>query len=148
MEDNNEKKYVLNIYNTCTGRREDVEVNKEVYKAFKQSYWKEKNNDRSFYKHTYPISALEGANSQEERFEELTSKECPIEVLTEIKDELDSCLSMISETMRKRLLLYYSYGYSIKQIAEMDNVSFDAVKQSIMIGKEKIGKFFKGDSPN
>ncbi len=69
--DNNDKKYTLNIYNTCTGCCEDVEVSEEVYIAFKRSYWNEKKSDKRFYDHTIPISALDGAASQEDRFNEM-----------------------------------------------------------------------------
>lgn len=143
--DNNDKKYMLNIYNTCTGCYEDVEVSEEVYIAFKRSYWKEKNDNRRFYKYTYPISALEGADTQEDRFDELSAQDCPVEIQIESRDEQERYLSILSETMRRRLLLYYSYGYSIKQIAEMEKVSFDTCRESIKRGKEKIKKFFEGD---
>lgn len=61
---------ILTIYNTCTGKYEDVEVTKEVYEAYKRSYWNEENRDRSFYKHQSTLSSLIG-NDNIDNFHEL-----------------------------------------------------------------------------
>ena len=138
MNNNSEKRYTLNVYNTCTGRHEDVEVTEEVYNAFRRSYWNEKKNNKRYRDKTYPFSALCGSDSCEEKFSEFASDNCLVERETELRDEAERCFSMVTETMRRRLLLYYCHGYSIKEIAEMEQVSFDAVRQSIETGKEKI----------
>ena len=54
--------YTLSVLNTCTGKYEEVEVTKEVYEAYKRSYWNEENRDRSFYKHQATFSSLTGSD--------------------------------------------------------------------------------------
>ncbi len=141
---NTEKKYVLNIYNTCTGRNEEVEVTREVFKAFKRSYWKEKNSDRSLYKHTYSISALEGADSQEDSFCEFAVDDLFPEYIAD-KDLCDRLLSCLSETAKRRVELYYFNGLNMSEIAEIEGVSFQKISTSIKGALKKMKKiYFQG----
>lgn len=138
--DNNEKKYTLNIYNTCTGCCEDVEVSEEVYIAFKRSYWNEKKSDKRYYDHTFPISALDGAASQEERFDEMADDSSDFSVLIADRDLCERLLSCLSDTARRRIKLYYFYGYKMSEIAQMEGVSTQKISVSIKRAIEKMKK--------
>lgn len=138
--DNNDKKYTLNIYNTCTGCCEDVEVSEEVYIAFKRSYWNEKKSDKRYYDHTFPISALDGAASQEERFDEMADDSSDFSVLIADRDLCERLLSSLSDKARQRIELYYFYGYKMSEIAQMEGVSTQKISVSIKRAIEKMKK--------
>ena len=44
----------------------------------------------------------------------------------------------LPDVQRKRLLLYYDYGFSLKEIAKLENCSIRAVQYSLDIGKKKL----------
>lgn len=138
--DNNDKKYTLNIYNTCTGCCEDVEVSEEVYIAFKRSYWNEKKSDKRYYDHSFPISALDGAASQEERFDEMADDSSDFSVLIADRDLCERVLSSLSDKARQRIELYYFYGYKMSEIAQMEWVSTQKISVSIKRAIEKMKK--------
>ena len=138
--DNNEKKYTLNIYNTCTGCCEDVEVSEEVYIAFKRSYWNEKKSDKRYYDHTFPISALDGAAYQEDRFNEMADDSSDFSGLIADRDLYERMLSCLSDKARRRIELYYFYGYKMSEIAQMEGVSTQKISVSIKRAIEKMKK--------
>lgn len=47
----------------------------------------------------------------------------------------------LSEVMRKRLILHYEEGLTVKKIAEIEGVSECSVKDSLRLAKKKIKKF-------
>lgn len=49
----------------------------------------------------------------------------------------------LPEIQRKRLLLYYDYGFSLKEISKIENCSIRAVKYSIDIAKKKLEEKIK-----
>ena len=63
----------------------------------------------------------------------------------EMKKLFWQAIGELPDVQRKRLLLYYDYGFSLKEIAKMENCSIRAIKYSIDIAKknleEKIKKF-------
>ena len=138
--DNNDKKYTLNIYNTCIGCYEDVEVSEKVYIAFKRSYWNEKKSDKRYYDHTFPISALDGAVSQEDRFNEMGDDSSDFSGLIADRDLCERLLSCLSDTARRRIELYYFYGYKMSEIAQMEGVSTQKISVSIKRAIEKMKK--------
>lgn len=56
----------------------------------------------------------------------------------EMKKLFWQAVGELPDVQRKRLLLYYDYGYSLKEIAKMENCSIRAVQYSLDIGKKKL----------
>ena len=52
--------YVLNVYNTCTGRYEEVEVTKEVYTVYKRTGWNLEYDNKRFHKFQSTQTEFEG----------------------------------------------------------------------------------------
>jgi RNA polymerase sigma-70 factor (ECF subfamily) len=61
----------------------------------------------------------------------------------EMKKLFWQTIGELPEVQRKRLLLYYDYGFSLKEIAKMENCSIRAVKYSIDIAKKKLKEKIK-----
>jgi len=69
-----EKVYLLNVYNTCTGQYERIQVTKEVFNTYRQTQWQIEHNDKRFFKNEIQMSSLIGAeNNGYERFDEFTN---------------------------------------------------------------------------
>ena len=61
----------------------------------------------------------------------------------EMKKLFWQTIGELPEVQRKRLLLYYDYGFSLKEIAFRENCSIRAVKYSIDIAKKKLEEKIK-----
>lgn len=66
------------------------------------------------------------------------------EVLKQIEyNELKLGILKLSEVQRRRLVLYFFYNLTLREIADIDNCSPRAVKDSIDISLQKLKKFIK-----
>ncbi|WP_313232592.1 RNA polymerase sigma factor [Tissierella praeacuta] len=61
----------------------------------------------------------------------------------EMKKLFWQAIGELPEIQRKRLLLYYDYGFTLKEIAIMENCSIPAIKYSIDIAKKKLEEKIK-----
>jgi len=79
-----QKQYILSVYNTLSGRFEEVTVDEVVYNTYRRTGWGIENNDRSFYDHEIQFSALIGNKDDAfENFSEfISSKDDPEKVVT------------------------------------------------------------------
>ncbi|MDE7412615.1 MAG: RNA polymerase sigma factor [Muribaculaceae bacterium] len=57
--------------------------------------------------------------------------------------DLYSALDLLSPTERTSILLFYMEGYSVKEIAEIEEESQDAVKQHLSRGRKKLKKLIE-----
>ncbi len=57
---------------------------------------------------------------------------------------LYQALSRLPDKERTSVLLYYMEGYSIKEIAELEHLSVDAVKQHLSRGRKHLNKLIHG----
>lgn len=145
MENKKEKQYVLNIYNPCTGRREDTVVSEKVFKEYKRSYWREHKNNLKHQYHEIPFSALTTGDSETEAcdfYEEFESTGIPIDLMISLSDEVREYLSVVTETVGRRIVLHYSYGFTYEEIASLERVSIETIKECIKEGVKKIRKIF------
>lgn len=53
-------------------------------------------------------------------------------------EELHKALEQLSECQRRRLYLYYSLGYSYQEIARMEGVSWQSIRESVRRAKRRI----------
>ena len=58
------------------------------------------------------------------------------------KDEFESALKTCTPIQQKRLTLYHIHGYSIKEIADMENCDIAAVSRSIKAAEKRIKNYF------
>lgn len=57
-------------------------------------------------------------------------------------DQLHIAIANLPAIQRRRLLLYYFYGYTYEQIAQMEECKHPAIMKSIAIAEKKIKKYF------
>ncbi|MBZ2174357.1 sigma-70 family RNA polymerase sigma factor [Schnuerera sp. xch1] len=61
----------------------------------------------------------------------------------EMKKLFWQAIGELPDIQRRRLLLYYDYGFTLKEIAKIENCSIRAVKYSIDIAKRKLKEKIK-----
>jgi len=62
-----EKEYTLNVFNTVTGKLEEVAVTADVYHAYRRGGWNIENRERRFYQHEITFTNLIG--NEDDSFE-------------------------------------------------------------------------------
>lgn len=130
--------YKVTTYNTCTGRYEEVEVSKEVYEAYKRSYWTEQNKDRSFYAHQSTFSSLVGGESIDNFHELVEISQRHYEIQYYSAPELDRAAAIhkafacLTDSELKLIKDIYVFRKTEQEIADATNVSQQAVHKRKM----------------
>ncbi len=107
MPNSNNKKHILSVYNTLTGRYEEVEVSEEVYRTCKRTQWNIKDNDKSYYEHEIQFSGLIGGqDGNYENFREFVVN--TFEEITTSKIQTDKLLKVIDKLPESERLLIQS----------------------------------------
>lgn len=131
--DNDNEKYVLNIYDPVTGETKDIEVTEDVYHAYRRSGWNIKDNNHSFYAHEIQISGLIGGEDGNcENFREFKTDSDDLEqqVIVQLnKEALHKVLSTLSDEERQLIMAIYFYGKTERAYAAEINVSQQAVNK-------------------
>lgn len=132
----------LSVYNTCTGKYENVAVTEEVYREYRRTGWTIENNDASFYDHEIQFSQLIGGNDGAyENFHEFVSDEKVTEnaALNAIRiEQLNEILPTLSAKEREVIELLYMDGYSAAEAGSMLGISKQAVNKRKRAAFEKI----------
>jgi len=140
----------INIYNTTSKKNEDIEVKEEVYTAYRRTQWNMNKNDA---KHAYNNILFSDMKCPEgesvENFKEFASDDYNPEKIAIEKesDLLSHAMSILNQcatqTQKRRFLLHYYKGLSIRQIAALEGVSHRSVADSIDLTSVKIKIFLK-----
>ena len=118
-----QENHILSVYNTLTGRAEDVAVSETLYNGYRRGIWRIKSNDRIFHKNVIAFSELIG---ECERFREFRSDDDDPARLTErqlLLQELFHALALLPEDDRALLYAVFEEGRSERDIAAQLGVS-------------------------
>ena len=125
------------------GEFQRLEINKDIYSALFDLNRRDRNLTRSDernleHSELTDETLIKRAFKDPKGIEELILEK-------EMKKLFWQAIGELPDVQRKRLLLYYDYGFSLKEIAKIENCSMPAIKYSIDIAKknlkEKIKKF-------
>jgi RNA polymerase sigma-70 factor (ECF subfamily) len=58
---------------------------------------------------------------------------------------MQDALATLTETQRRRFLLYHEHGLCCEQIAAVDGCTHPAVLKAISAAQEKLEKYFSGE---
>ena len=135
-EENEGATHYFVSFKSAEGTAEKVEVVSVVYEALKKLQTKEESQARKSRRYP-PISDL----SDEELYTQAVNKPKSIEdaVFNNLlKEQVSQAISELPETMKRRLLLYYSEGLTYKQIAEKEGKNPKTIFESIKAAEKKI----------
>lgn len=137
--------YFVRAYNTCTGQYEMVQVTKEVYDVYRRTGWNIEDNDDSFYQHEIQFTSMcPNDNVNTESFHEFIKFNADPAIIFEKKERrilAQKALNELAPKMRTRYLLHYHDRLTYKEIAEMEEVSEETIKEAIASAR-KIIKIF------
>lgn len=132
----------LSVYNTCTGKYENVPVTEGVYRGYRRTSWTIENNDASFYNHEIQFSQLIGGDDGAyENFHEFVSdgKVTEDAALNAIRiEQINEILPTLSAKEQEVIELLYMDGYSAAEAGSMLGISKQAVNKRKRAAFEKI----------
>ena len=125
--------YVLNVYNTLTGKYEETPVTEDVYRCYKRTNWNIDDNNASFFDHETQFSQLIGGDDGAyEDFHEFVSESNPTEqaVLQSIqREQLLEMLPLLDDKEREVIDLLYFKGLSAAEAGRSLGISERAVNK-------------------
>ena len=139
--------FYLDVYNSCTGEYETVEVNREVYLYMRRSAWREAKRTRTFFKKQIQFTSMsKGESSQIENYHEFASSDpTPEEALIQKKRKqlAVSALDALTPTMRKYYLMHHYDGLSLRKIAKIEGKDKKTIAESIKSAQKIVEKFLR-----
>jgi len=136
----NKDKYFVS-FTDGDGEFQRVEINFDIYSALFELNKADRNLTRSDERNL-EHSELTDESLIRRAFEKPKGIE-EILLEKEMKKLFWQAIGELPEIQRKRLLLYYDYGFTLKEIAIMENCSIPAIKYSIDIAKKKLEEKIK-----
>ena len=136
----NKDKYFVS-FTDGDGEFQRVEINFDIYSALFELNKADRNLTRSDERNL-EHSELTDETLIRRAFEKPKGIE-EILLEKEMKKLFWQAIGELPEIQRKRLLLYYDYGFTLKEIAIMENCSIPAIKYSIDIAKKKLEEKIK-----
>ncbi|SHE90224.1 RNA polymerase sigma-70 factor, ECF subfamily [Tissierella praeacuta DSM 18095] len=123
------------------GEFQRLEINEDIYFALFELNKRDRNLTRSDERNI-EHSELTDETLIRRAFEK---PKCIEEIILEkeMKKLFWKAIGELSGVQRKRLLLYYDCGLTLKEIAKMENCSIRAIKYSIDIAKKKLEEKIK-----
>lgn len=124
---------ILSVYNTLTGKIEEVEVPQEVYHACRRSAWNIDDNNKSFYAHEIQLSGLIGGeDGAYENFREFIDTEnTPDSIVPEQlqTEELRRILTQLSESDRQLIQAFFFEGLTEQKYADQLGVAQQVINR-------------------
>jgi len=124
------------------GTRQEIEIDEAVYLTLDACRLIEKGQENERGRHWERLELSE-AQLAARTFQPPT----PMEEAVAQSVDMQSALTTLTDTQRRRFLLYHEYGLNHDQIATVESCKRQAVTQSIAAAAEKIKLFFEGALP-
>lgn len=136
----NKEKYFVS-FTDGGGEFHRAEINLDIYSALYELNKTDRNLTRSDERNLEHSEITE--ESLNKRSFEKTKGIEEIILEKEKKTLFWEAIGELPDVQRKRLLLYYDYGFSLKEIAIMENCSIRAIQYSVEIAKKKLEEKIK-----
>jgi len=118
------------------GIRQETEVNREIYLALNQCRLVEKRQENELDRH------WERFELSEAQLAARTFKPpLPMEEAVAQTADMQAALATLTDTQRRRFLLYHEHGLNYEQIAAVEGCKFQVVAKSIEAAKTKLKIF-------
>lgn len=118
-----------------------IEINFDIYSTLFELNKIDRNLTRSDERNLENLDLTEEGLSNRSLIKQKKVEDIVLE--KEMKAELWNAIGELPDIQRKRLLLYYDYGFTLKEIALLEGCSIRAVKYSIDNAKKKLGEKIK-----
>ena len=122
----------------------ETEVSRSVYLEFRHFIKRERNLRRWDERHTEQSELSDEAINKRTLSQPKSLEETVFDNL--LNEKLQMAIQQLPEIQRRRFIIYYEYGLTYEQIAEMENCSKVAVKYTIDKARTIILKKFESFS--
>ena len=128
-------KYTVTVYNTCTGRYEEVEVTQEVYEVYKRTWWNIEKDDQRFHKFQSTFSELIGTEGIENfhEFVSLSKRKYEEELFEDSGKEREEfvrkALLKLNESESALITAIFYDGKTEFELAEAFHITHQAVNR-------------------
>lgn len=146
---NSKKPNTAVVYNTLTGRYEEVALSPEVFQVYQRTEWNIKDQDESFFDHNIQFSGLiGGTNNNFENFREfidVDSDRVPEKVIRDAMqcDKLRAEVSKLSDREKELIRALYIRELTEREYAEELGVSQPMIHKRKTRLLKKLKKFFE-----
>lgn len=138
--DTGHPKYILEFADGQK-RLQRLEIDQALYELFDQFELEDKRFLNEVDRHYEHIDLTEAEIEHRAAFPKESLEEEIGRVL--LYEELHKAIARLSDTQRRRLVLYYFQQLTYEQIAEMEGCRYQSVQESILSAIKKLRKFFK-----
>jgi RNA polymerase sigma factor (sigma-70 family) len=121
------------------GTRQEIEIDYETYLALDACRKHEQRQRKFFERH---IEHLELSENQLAARTLRPPK--PVEEAAAQAVDMHAALAALTDTQRRRFLLYHAHGLNYRQLAQAEGCSTTAAEASVAAAKAKLKKFFEG----
>lgn len=118
------------------GTYQEIKIPDDVFLVLEQCRKHESRQERSIRRHQEQ-ALLEDAQLQSRVFQPI----CSVEDVVSLTVDMQAALATLTDIQRRRFLLYHEYGLSYELIAKEENLSKQAIAQSISRAEKAIKKF-------
>lgn len=136
IEDIDGVKHFFVTFSDIYCHTQTVEITEDVYEAFQEFNKQEKRQNNHFDRY---IEHAQLSDSEIYKRAFAKSSTADDHFLTEeLNTVLYRAFDSLTGNQRKRAILYFEHKLTYKQIAELENRSFDTIRESIQTAKQKI----------
>ena len=119
------------------GTLQEVEINREIYLALEDCRLIEKGQENERGRHWERFRLSEGQLAAR-----TLRPQRPMEEAVTLTADMQSALSTLTDTQRRRFLLYHEHELDFSQIAHIEGCYHSAVIKSISAAQDKLKKYF------
>ena len=123
-----------------SGIQHEIEIPREVYLALEDCRLTEKRQENEFDRHRERFELSEAQLAVRTLRPPLPMEEAVTQTV-----DMQAALATLTDTQRRRFLLYHDHGLSFEQIAKAENRIKSTIVESIMAASEKIKNYFDSD---
>jgi len=122
------------------GRSQEVEISREVYLALEDCRRHEQRQARSDERHEERFALSEGQLAERQARPPLLLEDSVV-----LAADMQAALATLTDTQRRRFLLYQEHNLSFEQIAIVEGCTHPAVLKALATAQEKLKKYFSGE---
>ena len=125
--------YTISVYNTLTGRYEEVTVTQEVYHEYRRGEWRiQKNDEKHRANETSFCALIGGENGESERFQEFADTESNPEIMIikkALRSELHQAMDSLDESDRSLIRAIFYDGKSEREVAASSGLTQQMIRR-------------------
>ena len=122
-----------------SGTRQEAEIDRETYSMLDDCRRHERQQETFFDRHVEHLELSEAQLAAR-----ALRMPLPVDEAAALAVDMRDALASLTDTQRRRFLLYHAHGLNYRQLAEVEGCSTAAVSDSVATAAAKLKRFFEG----